>query len=293
VTDPNGLSNLVPGITYSNVAQCALVLEDNPVEGDSRLNFESFPEDGIEESYGVTGYREIASSRMPQPGHVAYRGGNWSAFSVNLKFRAGDQVGRQVSLTSLQPSDLESILLNMQRKVRWCQALAFPLERDATTFNQRVISRAISSGISGQALVGELQGLQLTRNDPPFVLVVFGSFLTLRCYLTGYSIKWTHPFHPVTAQPYGAEVNLQFMRLDLDYPTWHTIRNQSGKLPQSPLIPRIPGNVLVPPTVDRFAQSNRTASNAQAQSLARQGSEGFAASSFLSTSNNSTGGAFR
>lgn len=281
MTTPPGLGNLIGNVAYSNVSQCSLVLEDNPVGGDSKLVFESFPEDGIEEGYSVNGYREIAANRMPQPGYVAYRGGNWSAFSLVLKFRAGDELGRQVALSQLQTSDLEGILINMQRKVRWCQALAFPLERNATTFTNRIRERARLGGLSESALTQVDLG-QLTRNDPPIVLVVFGSFLTLRCYVTAYSIKWTHPFHPITAHPYGAEVTLQFQRLELDYPTWESIRNQGGRFPQSPFLPRIPGNVLVRSTFARTAGANLAAANARARAEARAEDPGAAAAQFLS-----------
>jgi hypothetical protein len=282
VTTTPGLGNLIGQVAYNNVSQCALVLEDNPVGEDSRLYFDSFPEDGFEESYAVAGYREIASSRMPQPGEVAYRGGNWSAFSLALKFRAGDQLGRRASIDSLSSADLESILLTMQRKVRWCQALAFPLERDATTFNRRVIQRLVRSGASGQALANQVGQLGLVRNDPPFVLVVFGSFLTLRCYVTGYAIKWTHPFHPVTAHPYGAEVTLSFQRLDLDNPTWQSVREQGGKLPQSPFIPRIQGDVLLRVAAGRSKAESITAANARAAAQSRANNPGGAAAAFLS-----------
>jgi hypothetical protein len=102
MVNPSGTNNLVGNVAYSTVP-CALVLEGNPVGQDSRLNFQSFPEGGLEEAYSTSGYEEMAARRMPQPGYVVYRGGNWSAFSLTLKFRAGDRLGREV-----RPSDLNT-----------------------------------------------------------------------------------------------------------------------------------------------------------------------------------------
>lgn len=230
------LSTLTPGCSPPNVATCALVLEDLPVGFDSKLLFESFPEGGIEESYSVNGYREIAADRMPQPGGAAYRGGNWSAFSLELKFRAGNALGGVASIETLSTTDLESILTQMERRARWCQALTFPgLERSATSFIERIEANAREAGIDEATLKSANLG-QLSRRDPPMVLVVFGSWMTLRCYATGYSMRWEHPFHPVTVQPYGCTVTLSLQRLDKGYPTWKSIRNQAGGLPQSPTV---------------------------------------------------------
>lgn len=272
------IENLVAGVGYRNVSQCALVLENNPVGQDSRLSFESFPEDGFEESYGVSGYREIGADRMPQPGFVAYRGGKWSAFSLSLKFRAEGTLGRTNKLNEMTTSDLEGILTAMERKARWCQALSFPLSREATSVNRRIQRAALQGNLNTPAQINGVQA-QLTRNDPPYVLVVLGSFLVIRCYCTGYAIKWEHPFHPVTAQPYGCTVNLQFQRQDEGYPNWHTVRDAAGALPQSPFIPRIPGNVLIRNTAARAASRALAQGNAGAATTLLSGStDGNAAS---------------
>lgn len=272
-------SSLTAGLTYANVTQCALVLEDNPVEGDSRLEFESFPADGFEEAYAVNGYREIAAARMSQPGFVAYRGGNWSAFSLELKFRAGNQLNRQIALAELATQDLEGVLRNMERKARWCQALQFPLEREATSFTDRITANARLAGFSESDL-NEANLGQLKRNDPPFVLVVFGSFLTLRCYVTGSSIKWEGPFHPVTVQPYGAVVTLQLQRLEQEYPTWKSIRNSAGGSPQTPG-PAIAGNVVLAIAASRQVSGNRAAASGGAEVAARQSDPGADPGQFL------------
>ena len=50
---------------YSRTSMCALVLEDNPVGPDSRLDFESFPGDeGLEETYATQPYREMGGDRI-------------------------------------------------------------------------------------------------------------------------------------------------------------------------------------------------------------------------------------
>jgi hypothetical protein len=101
----------------------------------------------------------------------------------------------------------------------------------------------------------------LRRNDPPYVLVVIGSFLVLRTYVTSVSLKWEHPFHPVTAQPYGCEVNISFTRLDREYPTWESVRNSAGRIPQTPFNPRIQGEVNIRSNFSRGRGSVRAAQN--------------------------------
>lgn len=205
---------------------CALVLEDNPVGDDSRLNFESFPE-SIEEVYALTSYREIGADRMPQPGGVAYRGGNWSTFSISLVFRAGDRQGdptRANNFRDLSRATLERELIEMEKKARWCQALAFPLRRDLGEFGQRILSRATARGQVVSASVREALS-QLRREDPPKVLVVFGSWMTLRGYVVNVGVKWEGPWDPETNRPYGCNVNIQIQPLMVEYPTWQSIRS--------------------------------------------------------------------
>ena len=257
--------DLVDNIPY-NLVPCALVLENEPVGDDSRLQFESFP-DQIEEAYAVNAYREIAADRMSQPGYVAYRGGNWSSFALELKFRAERLPNRQIQLDQLSTNDIEGILIDMERKVRWCQALAFPLERQATDAIQRV-QRLVSTGGPQSALaVASLS--QLTRNDPPIVFVVFGSFLVLRCYVTNYSLRWEGPFHPLTAQPYGCTVTLTFQRLEREYPTWNSIRNSAGTAQQSPAVARLQGTVTTQIAALRAQDARRNAANANVALEAR------------------------
>lgn len=205
---------------------CAIVLEDNPVGEDSRLGFETFPE-RIEEVYALTSYREIGADRMPQPGGVAYRGGNWSTFSLDLEFRAGSRNGRQPGQPpgNYTRTRFEYELQEMSRKARWCQALAFPLERELGELGNRIIRRfngnrdpVVSSRV--REAISELR-----RKDPPKILVVFGSWMTVRGYCSNVSLTWQGPFDPVTTRPTGCKVNIQIQPLMVDYPTWQSIRN--------------------------------------------------------------------
>lgn len=225
---------------------CALVLEDNPVGDDSRLDFETFPE-SIEEVYALTSYREIGADRMPQPGGVAYRGGNWSTFSLGLEFRVGAR--NSAARAGQPPSEydrtrFESELQEMSRKARWCQALAFPLERELGELGNRIQRRFAGNSRDPVVSARVRQAIsELRRRDPPKVLVVFGAWMTVRGYATNVSVKWLPPYDPVTTRPTGAAVNLQIKPLMVDYPTWQSIRNgaweqqaesvQRGSIPSS------------------------------------------------------------
>jgi hypothetical protein len=220
-------NQLVPNASVENVSMCALVLEDNPVGEDSRLVFESFPtEEGIEETYSVAQYAEMGQERMPQPGFVAYRGGNWGPLQIKLVFRAGI-FAPPVPADQLTSADIEQQLIEMERKVRWCQALTFPLERTLGAAGQRILQRASTSGVRPTAAATAAVA-KMRRNDPPIVLVVFGAWHTIRGYVTQVSIRWMGPWHPLTARPYGAEVSITIMPLMAEYPTWQTIRGGAG-----------------------------------------------------------------
>lgn len=212
-----------PGSFYR--INCSVVLEDNPVGDDSRLYFESYPE-SIEEVYALTTYREIGADRMPQPGGVAYRGGNWSTFSISLNFRAGDRQGdptRVNNFSDMSRATLERELVEMEKKARWCQALAFPLKRKLAgdPLGQEIQAKASAHGADTRAFREALG--QLQRQDPPKVLVVFGSWMTLRGYCVNVGLKWEGPWDPETNRPYGCTVNVQIQPLMVAYPTWQSI----------------------------------------------------------------------
>jgi hypothetical protein len=231
---------LAGGVSSGHLSQCAIVLEDEPVGSDSRLNFESFPPQ-ISETYGLDQYRQMGGDRMPQPAYVAYRGGNWGPFSLQLAFRAGlsGQASEALygkSIEEITQADVEQVLIEMERKVRWCQALAFPLERGLGSTGERIMARARAAGVTPSEAATEALG-KLRRNDPPIVLVVFGSWWVQRGYVTSVTIDWQGPYHPSSVRPHGAQVTLQIQPLKSTYPTWNLIRDQAGGTQmQSPLI---------------------------------------------------------
>jgi hypothetical protein len=225
-----------PGI-YHDTTVCELVLEDVPDTVQGSLAFESFPLD-IEETYALNEYREMGGDRMPQPRFVAYRGGNWTPFTLQLIFRAGNRQAGTVAQTIVrQPArtqtdaQLQQLLIAMEKKVRWCQALAFPLERAlGGVAIRQVFGQAQADRGRGVASSSDTTNAinSLRRNDPPIVLIVYGSWWVQRCYVKNVSVKWTSPFHPVTVRPYGAEVNITFQPIKAVYPTFQLISDQAG-----------------------------------------------------------------
>lgn len=220
--------------TPAKLAQCALVLEDSPVGADSRLYFESFPADGIEESYQLVEYRKMGGIRMPQPSFATYQGGDWGPFSLALEFVAGEGPGAKPTAAQViategdQPSpDLEEMLIELEDKVNWCVALGFPLERTNREAG-RIVQRARTRNAVPTAASTQLTS-KLKRVDPPIVLVVFGSWRVIRCYVMNVSWKWKGPWHPVSARPYAAEVKFAMQPIMTEYPTWQTIRNRAGQ----------------------------------------------------------------
>lgn len=226
----------------------ALVIEDPPNDPNlrTRLNFQSYP-DTIEQVYNLVDYREIGATRMSQPGFVAYRGGNWGAFPLELQFRAGlmgkDNGGPAftVNLTPFASADdinfdtpaMQQILIDNESLVWWCLALGFPLARalGATAQGQLGVSGQTgksgdSSGPSLADVTGSVNNLQ--RYDPPIILIQFGSWLTIRGYVKSVGIKWERPFHPKTGRAYGATVTFSFQPLMTFYPNFQSIANQSG-----------------------------------------------------------------
>jgi hypothetical protein len=234
---------LAGGADFRTMSQCAIVLEDEPVGPDSRLNFESFPP-AIEETYSLQQPREMGGERMPQPAYTAYRGGNWGPFQLSLKFRAfGEDLAAQKPPASITLNDIDQVLIQMERKVRWCQALTFPLERGLGRVGEQILARAASAGVTPSAESTEAIG-KLRRNDPPVVLIVFGSWWVQRGYVTNWTTQWEGPFHPVTVRPYGATVNLQIQPIKSVYPTWQLIRDQAGQSQgAAPLISGVVGGL--------------------------------------------------
>jgi hypothetical protein len=266
----------------------ALVIEDPPNDSKlrTRLSFQSYP-DTIEEVYTLTQYREIAATRMSQPGFVAYRGGNWGAFPLELQFRAGldvgkDAAGKSASTPVLDPipsnpfkaylptrnspdfdtPQMQQQLIDNEINVRWCQALAFPLARGlGATAQKQIIGSKVNAGAQASELSSTGAAIaNLQRFDPPIILIQFGSWLTIRGYVTSVTIKWERPFHPRTGRAYGATVDFQFQPLMPFYPNFQSIANQSGDEAYVARTDRLRAAADV-----RAAQSNNAASNLEAR----------------------------
>ena len=243
------MSILFGGGQHDRVEMCALVLEDRPIPDDSRLNFESFPGE-VEETYSLNAYSELGGEYVSQPSHISYRGGMWSPWTLTLNFRAGitqdDQATAPRPLGPLQITNagIEQRLIEMERKARWCQALAFPIDPSAHPRVQADSPAAanVSANASGTKKRND-------RVDPPIVLIVFGSWWVQRAYVTNVSIKWQGPWHPVSARPYGAEVSLTFKPFNAALPTWSSIREQAGHAGFHNDNPFLPGNNRVLPSV--------------------------------------------
>lgn len=257
---------------YDRLSMCAIVLEDEPVGADSRLEFESWPGE-LEEVYSVNEYREMGGDRMSQPSHVAYRGGNWQPFTLTLTFRAGlRKPGQQQNRAAPQvvtDAEIQQLLIEMESKVRWCQALCFPLERrlygSSLSRATADINRQLETVNNPTRYTNEqIRNTSLRRNDPPIVLIVFGSWWVQRCYAKNVSIKWQGPWHPETVRPHGAEVSISFMPIKSTYPTWNLIRFQAGaggydQANQDPLITGVVSQ-------ERLRDSLRARNNALARS---------------------------
>jgi hypothetical protein len=99
-------------------------------------------------------------------------------------------------------------------------------------------------------------------------LIVFGSFLVLRGYITNVSLRWQPPFHPITVRPYGCTVTISFQRLDASYPTWRSIRNSAGGSEYSPR--NITGTVRLNVEAERALEATRNTAAAGTVSRERQ-----------------------
>lgn len=236
----SSFANASGPVRFDNMAHHAIVLEDTPVGADARLEFESFPGQW-EESYRLKGYRKMGGHRMPQPQFATYQGGDWGPFPLTLVFRAGIGDGSFVQdPQQAQQRDIESILITMERKVWWCIALGFPLEKQNVEA-QRILASATATGALPASSVSQEQVAKLKRNDPPFVLIILGTWRVIRGYLTTLSWTWKPPFHPVSGRPYGAEIRMSFQPIMPAYPTWNSIRNMAGTAGASgPITERLP-----------------------------------------------------
>ena len=225
------LSEEMPAGTWSKTSQCALVLEKSPVT--ERLYFESFP--GHVDEQHTAEWAANGGTNLQQPSSYTYRGGNWGDFNLELQFR----VGGSGSNPDVSGADqLEQMLLAMERKVRWCQALTFPF--DGSGGISAAVETTEPPRRSKEIYYSKLvQGIQNAFNGasdyvpvtpPSVVLIQFGSWMTLRAYCGMVAIKWGPPWHPISVRPYAATVTMMFKLVKPKLPTWKSIRNQGSPI---------------------------------------------------------------
>jgi|GEM_PF-1810466 len=191
---------------------CSLVLEADPL---NRLNFESFPsEEGIREQY-QSNWKPGIEAGASEPLYWTWQGGGWANWTLTLKFQAGATESATPGKTD------DQILQEMERKLRWIQALGAPRGRKRQPSELRTNARP---------------------GDPPYILVVFGGFMTLRNLCLGASVQWTGPYDPVTARPHGAKAEIALQRVSGFYPDWYTIAEGKTTLtgPSNPVFQATP-----------------------------------------------------
>ena len=204
--------------------QCSISLKDDPKE---IILFESFP-DNIKESHSA-GWR-TTSGLAPVSRNVTYSGGDYGGLSLDLIFVATLHP-KTMPLTNWDQDYIDEYinqeLLELERKVRWLEALTFP--RDP-------LNKGIHNSSSG---------------IPPRVLVTFGEFLTIEGVVRDFGVTWSK-FHPSSVRPFVAEVNLSIQRVFNEYPTWYTVARRQGirapglsmSIPAIEMIP-LPGDEII------------------------------------------------
>lgn len=173
---------------------CAITLEKNPSR-ENTIRFESFPVDeGITEIYSSK-WSADSETRAAEPLVWQWAGGGWSEYTLALEFVAGlwDDPN--------DTWDAQELCKRMENKVRLLQAFAFPKGSKQPP------------GVS-LSYVG----------DPPYVLLTLGSFMVIRCLVTGVTVKWKGPFDPVTARPGSCSVSVQLQRVSGFYPDFYRIK---------------------------------------------------------------------
>jgi len=197
-----------------NYSPCALVLKNDPT---SRIEFQSFPvEEGITEGYNADYVK--TSGRAAEPFGRLWQGGDWNPININLQFRAG------MDLASFGPRGV--IIGRMLNKVNWIKAAPFPRPRlrpqRAAKYKlgeAKKFARTAMSSYGGQTA------------DPPFVLFVWGLFMTLQGKVTAWTVTWMGPYEPISGKPHGANVQLTFQPESGFYPNWYDIKD--GYTPDS------------------------------------------------------------
>jgi len=191
-----------------NYSPCALVLEDDIT---SRIMFQSFPyEEGIVEGYNAD-YTKTGG-RASEPFGRMWQGGDWNPVNISLQFRAG------LSIDDFGPPGV--VIGKMLRKVSWIKATPFPRTKTrpapTVTTGAKGFGKAGSTSYGGQAA------------NPPYVLFVWGLFMTLRGKVTAWTVNWKGPYEPISGKPHGADVQLTFQPESGFYPNWWDISEGSN-----------------------------------------------------------------
>lgn len=191
---------------------CAIQLEEDP-RSQYRVQFESVPPQGIVEGYQAN-FSAASGRGAPQPAFRRWTGGDWQPIQLDLEFRAGafskkgasQQSGQQQQGTSQTDKSalINELASDMEKKVRLLQAMSFPKPPQERTANQKLLPPA--------PLI-------------PFVLLVFGDFVTYRGYVTSTQITWKEPWHPVSARPLTAHVSITFQPIMAFYPDFYDVQN--------------------------------------------------------------------
>lgn len=173
---------------------CSIVLE---TDLKYRVGFESFVPNGIVEGYRAN-FSPAPGKGAPQPAWRRWTGGDWETMQFDLEFRAGP-------ISDGTPADGQNVDINklasdMEKKVRLIQAMSFPKPDSPRTANQKLLPPA--------PLI-------------PFVLIIFGDFITYRGYITNTQITWKEPWHPVSARPLAAMVSFSFQPIMAFYPDFY------------------------------------------------------------------------
>ena len=194
-TNINDAMRSTYGSNQGKPTACAFVLEEDP--RGSRVEFESFPEEGIIEGYAAT-MKNIADGFVPQPASRMYTGGDWNQLVFDLEFRAGDIQGGH------SERDLNSLSSKMEKKLRLLQAMSFPKPPQRRAPNAKAIP-------SSWRL--------------PLVLLILGDFITYRGYVESTEITWKTPFVPSTVRPLAASVTVTFLPTMAIFPDFFDVQD--------------------------------------------------------------------
>jgi len=173
---------------------CAFVLEEDPRE---RVEFESYPADGITEGYAAT-FKNIDFGIAPQPASRMYVGGDWNQLVFDLDFRAGD-IQRHDGAR-----DLNALASEMERKVRLLQAFSFPKPDKRRAPNEKAF---------------------ISAWRVPFALLILGDFITYRGYVETTEIRWQMPVVTGSVRPMAAGVTVTFLPTMAVYPDFYDVQD--------------------------------------------------------------------